>query len=735
MKRGESVDKQFLKNFAVYAHDMLIKSYFKYDPESTPSKAEEYAFCWFSRIIAVRYMEANGFSDHISAFDINMIFADNTEWCEEFIRICGELYKKAPDFFRENEMLCSVLPEGMTGGNGLVKIMLDVLPDTYWQRNVQIIGWLYQFFNSGNKHQVYSKLKNNVKISSENIPAATQIFTPDWIVRFMVQNTLGKLWNECGGNLSFEYMADNAVSAVRNSRSPETLTFIDPCMGCGNILVYAFDAFMKIYRSCGYDDTAAALCILEKNIFGLDIDERSYSLAGFSLLMKAAEYSLEIFGKELKMNLAEYRSVAEKCRFSPEKYSSRLLNCDIFGSLLYGEDIVLPETEKLKDILSGTYDVVVTNPPYMSCGNMNSVLLSFIKENYYDYRSDLFSAFLKRCSDFTKNDGYSGFLTPYVWMFIQSCEKLRRYVFSVYTIRTLVQFEYSSFRDATIPLCMFTMKKDGLSGCGCYIRLSDFKGDMDVQRLKTLEAVADKKCGYVYTASPEIFLKLPNAPVAYWISRRTAEIYENAPVLSVFAAPRKGNSTSDNERFLRRWYEVDYNKINIGCRKLKREETLEKYWFPYNKGGGFRKWYGFNSFVVNWYDDAAEIRKIPTSVIANYKYFMKCGLTWSTLTSGKFSIRWFDEGWIFDNGGCCIFELDEKREYICGLLNSKVFSSLFSELNPTLNFQSGDVANFPVVYKPESRIDELVRECVKISSEEYDSFETSRGFLRHPLLP
>jgi hypothetical protein len=339
-----------------------------------------------------------------------------------------------------------------------------------------------------------------------------------------------------------------------------------------------------------------------------------------------------------------------------------------------------------------------------------------------------------RCCELAEKDGYLGFLTPYVWMFIHSYEKTRRMLFESKNIETLVQFEYSAFNEATVPVCAFTMQNRKTDGCGVYFRLTDFRGGLKIQREKLLEAVADRSCGYVYEACTDNFGMIPDSPAAYWLSRNVAELFVKYPPLGSISAPRKGNSTSDNDRFLRLWYEVDKHKMNLGCSCIDKAETREKRWFPYNKGGGYRKWYGFNDYLIDWYDDASEMRSIPTSVIANYQYFTKAGLTWSTLTSGKFSIRAFGEGYIFDNGGCCIFELGKKKSYICALLNSKVFAYIFGQLNPTLNFQSGEVAKFPFIYKASRRVDRLAEECIAISKAEYDSFETSRDFTRHPLI-
>ena len=705
------MDKLALKSLAVSVKEML-----------GTDGTDEAAFVWFSRLLALRYMSANSLIS-------TGIFSDNNRSDSETAEICealfGSLAKTFPLLFGNKGFF--PVPSGLSA---VAALFGRCLTDDMLRHNVQLTGWLYQFYLTEPK--VRGSMKRGEKISRERIPAATQIFTPDWIVRYMTENTLGRLWTEYCNNADthrWQYLTAKADFSG-NERSPEDITFIDPCMGCGNILVYAFDVFMDIYRSCGYSDSEAARLILSRNLYGLDIDKRACALAEFSLLMKAAEYSPDILHENISLNIREFRSAAENYRGT----SDILKNCDIYGSLLDSSDGELPCDDRLWQILTGKYDIVVTNPPYMSQSSMDGRLLAFLRRKYPDHSSDLFSAFLRRCGDFVRDGGYSGFLTPYVWMFIQSYESLRRYIYSTHNIESLIQFEYSSFRDATVPVCVFTLKKGGQLRNGMYIRLCDFKGDMEVQHEKTLEALRNRECGYVCYAEQSRFLKLPDAPLAYWASERVAELYDECRPLGSYVSPRKGCSTSDNERFLRRWYEVDRNKMNIGCRELTKASSSEKYWFPYNKGGGYRKWYGFNTYMINWRNDGEEIRNAPTSVIANYKYFMKAGLTWSTLTSGSFSIRQFEEGYIFDNGGCCIYDLGNDRDYFCALLNSKVFSYIFVQLNPTLNFQSGEVAKFPVVYAPDARIDALAEKCVRLSREEYDCFETSRDFRRHPLI-
>ena len=634
-----------------------------------------------------------------------------------------------------SEMVFSEAENGrdVEAASQYVTELLTTIPHELWNRNVQLIGQLYQYYNAEQKEAVLGGLKNNTKVTAECLAASTQIFTPDWIAHYMTENTLGRAFAAgCGFDTSgLEYYIERGY--VSRRRSPEEIRLLDPCAGSGNILVCAFDMFMELYRSAGVSDAETVRLILKNNIFGLDIDSRICRIARFALLMRAAEHLSAAELKETELQIYDMEELYAK----GDSFSEQFYGSGMFGSLIR-PDIPPPEEDtkaaKVFKILSGRYSAVVTNPPYMACNNMNSELLGFIRDYYGDARADLFSAFIVRCCELAEQDGYIGLLTPYVWMFIQSYEKLRKKMFTEKTLETLVQFEYSSFDGATVPVCAFTLHNRHTDVKGAYFRLVDFRGGQEVQRQKLLEALSDRKCGYLYEASASDFGMIPGSPAAYWVSGRVRRIYAEYPPLGSISAPRKGNSTSDNDRFLRLWHEVDKHAMNLGSRDIDREDTRRKRWFPYNKGGGYRKWYGFNDYLIDWYDDAAEIRAIPTAVIANYQYFTKPGLTWSTLTSGKFSIRQFGEGYIFDNGGCCIFELGEKKNFICGLLNSKVFAYIFGQLNPTLNFQSGEVAKFPFIYKYSDETDRLVDECTAISEEEYDSFETSRNFKRHPLV-
>ena len=799
---------------------------------------EEVAYTWFNRFIAVRFMEVNEYLpckirvlsavdgrqepdivqnpfdaklDYTSSED-NLIneYQLNNEGDKLFnllfIKVCNDLSKVLPQLFEaEDDYTELLLNISYTDRDGLIYKLVHDIPEEDFNiemgGQVEIIGWLYQYYNTEPKNETFALLKKNVKITKERIPSATQLFTPDWIVRYMVENSLGRMWVQGHPNdflkSQWKYYLEEAeqeesvkaeLAKIREQYAqlqPEDIKVIDPCMGSGHILVYAFEVLMQIYTQMGYAEKEAAISILENNLYGLDIDERAFQLAYFAVMMKARQYHKFILKKQVQCHIypiVESNGVkveqlqyfgAKLDEFSKnsamqemhglikdmhdakeygsiitvENYNWELLKqfvaefdassqMDLFAT--YGIEKtqqLLKDLVAVGEILGQKYEIVVTNPPYMGSANMNTKLNEYVKKKYSDYKSDFFSTFIVRASKMTNKEGYCGFFTPYVWMFIQSYEKLRNYLYSSATIETLIQFEYSAFEEATVPVCTFTFKNAYVKKKGCYLRLVDFRGGMDVQRQKTLEALKNHSCGFYYEQFSDNFSKIPGAPIAYWISKNVLFIYKNGKMLGHLVSPRKGNSTSNNAKFLRLWYEVDNQKMNLCSSEITKESSILKRWYPYNKGGGYRKWYGNNEYLVDWYDDACEIRKIPTAVIANYQYFMKPGLTWSTVSSSNFSIRWFDEGFIFDNGGCCIFDLCDKRKYILALLNSKVFKYIFGQLNPTLNFQSGEVAKFPVIYKISNLIDNISYNCVMLSKNDWDSFETSWDFQKHPLMP
>ena len=392
--------------------------------------------------------------------------------------------------------------------------------------------------------------------------------------------------------------------------------------------------------------------------------------------------------------------------------------------------------EKLKEIISISeamaqkYDVVVTNPPYMGLNGGNSKINDYVKKNYPDSKSDLYAVFIEKCNHMTKKNSLTAMITQHSWMFLSSFEKLRSNMLQVDTINMahLGARAFEEIAGEVVQTTTWIQRKSNIKNYkAVYSRLVDFNS----QQAKEKGFLSHDN---IYDACKENFKKIPGSPVAYWVSDNIMNVYSKSMLLGEIAAPRKGNSTSDNNRFLRIWFEVSNEKMNLHATEIIRKDSMTKRWYPYNKGGGYRKWYGFNEYLVDWYDDAAAIRNIKTSVIANYQYFMKPGLTWSTVSSNNFSIRWFDEGYIFDNGGCCIFELGNRRAYLLALLNSSVFKYIFGQLNPTLNFQSGEVAKYPVLLEENERIDELAITNVNLSKYDWDSFETSWDFTYHPLV-
>ena len=777
---------------------------------------EEVAYTWFNRLIAIRFMEVNDYlpsgvrvlssenkakkePDLVTTpFDTDLEFTsyeqdriiqlkDDNKLDELFrmlfIKQCNKLHDVLPELFEKtddySELLLTV---SFTDSDGvLFHLVHDIEEDDFnveKEGQVQIIGWLYQYYIS-EKHSSVIDIKGGKAIKKEDVPAATQLFTTHWVVQYMVDNSLGRYWiernpeSDLKSKLKF-YVEPENFTTVDEKISPEDLTVFDPCMGSGHILVYAFEVLMQIYLECGYTERDATSRILENNLFGLDIDDRAYQLAYFAVMMKARSYNRRILTRDIKPNVYSIKesnfladswqkiSDDEKFREIFQTVVDTFIDAKEYGSILNVSDadydyalsviddfeqsvpvdfeaqILRGKTDDIRALVNQAklmvkkYTAVVTNPPYMN--KFDAKLKKYIADNFAEYKGDLFSVFMYHNFSFCTPDGYSAFMTPNVWMFIKSYEALRKYIINYKGISSLIQMAKGAFfKEATVDICAFVLHNSH-NDLGDFIRLEDFKGDMEVQKQKVLEALADKSCGYYYETDQTNFSKIPGSPIAYWVSNALLRCYKNGTPLGQIAAPRKGNSTSDNNRFLRLWFEVDINKENYGCKQLVREETLVKRWFPYNKGGGYKKWYGYNEYMIDWYNDAAAIRAIKTAVIANYQYFMKPGLTWSTVTSGGFSLRKFGHGYIFDNGGCCVFELGLKANYILGVMNSIVFKYIFGQSNPTINSQSGEVAKFPVIIERDNRIDSVVDENVAIAKMDWDSYETSWDFKRNPLV-
>ncbi len=777
---------------------------------------EEAAYTWFNRFIALRFMEVNNylpskvrlFTDENGAFKpqilkeamtveldgldrgivLGLLDKQENEALYKYLLItqCNALNAALPGMFEKIANWTELLfPDNLLRADNVLGRMISDIPEEDWKDAVQIIGWLYQYYNTELKDDTFAQLKKNIKITKERIPAATQLFTPDWIVRYMVENSLGRLWLEGHPNAElrdgWKYYLDEAeqepeveaqLAKLREEYKtikPEEIKVIDPCMGSGHILVYAFDVLMQIYTSAGWDQREAAQSILKNNLYGLDIDDRAAQLAYFAVMMKARQYDRRLLSRGIQPNIYSIRESNgiqamtieyfhkndPKLKTDIESIVTEMRDAKEYGSILnitpvdfaglyarfdeIREDINMMQMSaldellplvKCADVLAQKYDVVVTNPPYMGSAGMGAKLLEFVKKEYPDSKSDLFAVFIERCGMLTKRGGYQSMITQHAWMFLSGYERLRVKALAsdIVNMAHLGPRAFEDIAGEVVQTASFVFRRTNIpTYAGQYVRLIDFPSE----RAKE-EAFLSGSCRLFSTKSK--YALLPGSPIAYWVSKNVLSVYNHGVPLGEIAAPRKGNSTSDNNRFLRFWAEIDVNKMNLHSSEITVADSIKRRWYPYNKGGGYRKWYGFNEYLVDWYNDAAAIRSIKTAVIANYQYFMKPGLTWSTVSSNNFSIRQFGSGYIFDNGGCCIFDLGDKSDYLLGLLNSEVFRYIFGQLNPTLNFQSGEVAKFPVIYKSSEEVNTLVKENVHLSTGEYDSYETSWDFKRNPLV-
>lgn len=736
---------------------------------------EEVAYTWFNRFVALRYMEVNDYlPTHIRVFsDINGKFkpeildnalrleldgldsskvatfindnATNELYNYLLLTQCNALNSALPEMFERLDSYTELLlPANLLKDDSVLGRLVSDIPEADWQDAVQIIGWLYQYYNTEPKQEVFDGLKKNKKITKEKIPAATQLFTPDWIVRYMVENSLGRTWLEAYPDSplksEWRYYLEEAeqlpevaselaqIRSIRSGLSPEDITFLDPCMGSGHILVYAFDVLIQIYESAGYRPREAAQLILEKNLFGLDIDKRAYQLAYFALMMKARQYNRRILTLDVKPQV-----------YHPEGWADG----EEFGSLVKVERLEPKPVEQIdqldledydtqlrvwnfKRLLTQKYDVVVTNPPYMGGKGQSPQIIEFLKKNYADVKSDLFSAFVLQCGNLATSSGYTGFLTPYVWMFIQSYEKLRKYIYSQRSISSLIQFEYSAFEEATVPVCTFVLKNDKSSLTGTYLRLTEFKGGMEIQRQKTVEAIENPDCGYRYTASSENFSKIPGSPVAYWASENFLSIFNNSS-LDDYAFCCTGMQTGNNNFYVRNWYEVNYLETSIS--------TINAKFKKYNMGGGSRKWYGNHLNVVLWNEDGEKIKAESGSVIRNEEFYFQEGISWKRIGSSDFYLRYLPEGFIFDQSGDSMFMKNKELiYYLLGFVNSKIALKSFEFIAPTLNLTAGNMRKLPLKYNQSLVIDDLVKKNIELSRKDWDSFENSWDFKKHPLL-
>jgi len=811
---------------AINAKEKGSKSY----KEAFEYIVEEVAYTWFNRLVAIRFMEINDYlpsgirvlssenaaknePDFVTTpFDTDLEFTpfeqdrviqlkDENKLDELFrmlfIKQCNKLHEVLPELFEKtddySELLLTI---SFTDKDGIVHHLVhDIDEDDFnveKEGQVEIIGWMYQYYISKKHEEVIDPLHGKT-IKKEDIPAATQLFTTDWVVRYMVDNSLGRYWIERNPQCKlaekldfFVTPKDGKINYIDEKIYPTDITFFDPCMGSGHILVYAFDVLMEIYRECGYSDRDAALNIVQNNLYGMDIDKRAYQLAYFAIMMKARSYNRRALTKGISNNLSvveesnsidkficddltndseqnkigEYlvdvyrdaQEIGTLQTVEARDYASFIEYLKSVENITYQIEIsttawindTLPkmiQLAKQAEIMSEKYAVVCTNPPYMN--KLEGQLKKFVVDNYKAYSGDLFSVFMYRNFGYCKTEGYSAFMTPNVWMFIKTYENLRKYIINNKHITTLIQMAKGAFfKEATVDIASFVLKNSKCDKHGLYFRLEDFKGDMEVQRQKVLEALTNKDCGYFYEADQSNFSKIPGSSIAYWVSDKFIEAFEKGTRLGEICETRKGLVTSDNNRFLRLWFEVNINNTSFDCSSNEVSKRKIEKWYPHNKGGEFNRWYGNNEYVINWKNNGFEIRNFRDdkgkllSRPQNTNYNFLKALTWSKITSGTFSSRFCKGGFLFDDAAAICYNKNISiLKYCLGFLNSTVAQFTLNVLNPTLNKQISDMGNLVIVIDEREKlvINSIVENNINISKSDWDSFETSWDFQHHPL--
>lgn len=761
------------------------------------STMEEAAYTWFNRFIALRFMEVNNylpshtriFSDEDGNFKpevltdavnleidgldkelvLELLEQQKNEQLYQYIVItqCNALNEGLPEMFERIGGWTELLfPKNLLREDSVIAHMVKDIPESDWNDQVQIIGWLYQYYNSEPKEKVFANLKKNVKISAADIPAATQLFTPDWIVRYMVENSLGRLWTEGHGkpeNANWKYYLEEAeqenavkadlekLRAAYREIQPEQIKIIDPCMGSGHILVYAFDVLMDIYTACGWSERDAAKSILRNNLYGLDIDRRAYQLAYFAVMMKARQYNRRILSAENQPNLANFADVmhvdTSLLSGSLRKFAEQFQFADAYGSLMTvtkpaGLDeavsAFLPtfgmQAEQLEmmmrvaQILTQKYDVVCTNPPYMGGSGMNATLSTYVKKNFPDSKSDLFACFMEKCGQLIKRNGLYAMITQHAWMFLSSYEKLREKL-KMHSIVDMAHLGARAFDEIGGEVVQTT------AFVSCGRRVADFKGTY--VRLVDIVGEWEKEAAYRsgnhrYTAKQENFSKIPGSPIAYWVSENLLNCFDKFSKINDCFSSCSGTSTGNNEKYLRLWHEVDNIKIEFN---QKNNEVTRNKWYPCNKGGAYRKWAGGSEYVMDWENDGNRIKNEPKAFLRNISKIFLPGITWSKLGSSLTSFRYFSNGYICESIGCGLFG---KNDILLALamLNSIVATYTLSIINPTLGRQPGYIGSVPYFVDEQQKpiIKYLVKENINISKADWDSFETSWDFEGHPLV-
>ncbi len=808
---------------------------------------EEVAYTWFNRICAIRFMEVNDYMYPVRvrvlssekegknepdvvtmAPDIDWNFTDKER--EEiidakmnnrlddlfrmlFIKQCNLLHEVLPGLFEETEDYTEMLLNiSFTNEDDVIRMLVDGIDEKDFNittvdedgkaaGQVEIIGWLYQYYNTEPKNKAFAK---KAKITKEEVPAVTQLFTPDWIVRYMVENSLGRMWIEGHPDdelkSKWKYYLDeakqeesvqqelNKIKAEYATLKPEDIKLIDPCMGSGHILVYAFDVFMQIYENAGWSQRDAAQSIIQNNIYGLDIDDRAAQLSYFAVLMKARQYDRRILTRGIEPNVyavqesnginrgqlkyfgtgltdteknvavsqmegllntlndaKEYGSLLNVEDYDWELLEKFVENTDTESQIsfdTYGLDETVEQLKqliKIGKVMAQKYEIVATNPPYAGTSNLSAKVNNFVKKNYPDSKADLFAVFIERCGEMIKKNGYQAMITMHSWMFLSSFEKLRVKL-QQQTIVNMAHLGARAFEEIggeVVQTTSFVLsKKHADKYVGIYCRLVEPNNQAEKEK----SFICKEK---IYRAKQNDFKKIPGSPVAYWVNEKVYHVFENGVRFKTIGDTRQGMATSDVNRFTRLWYEVDCCNIGWNYSKLDSTEDGVHTWYPYIKGGTFRKWYGNEDYLVNWKfngkevkEYAAKLYKSYSRTIKNISEYLKPCISWGMVTTNNLSVRYYPEGHIFDIAGCCCFSNDDVRLYLLGFLNSCIANTFCKILNPTINMNVGDIGNLPLIVSKtyKEKVDFGVERCIELAKLDWNSFETSWDFKCHPLI-
>ena len=828
------------------------------------SMIEEVAYTWFNRFIAVRFMEVNDYlpckirvlsavdgrqePDIVqNPFDAKLDYTSAEEELISqhqmnnegdklfnmlFVKVCNDLSKVLPQLFEaEQDYTELLLNISYTDQDGLIYKLVHDIPEDNFDVNavdeegkpvgqVEIIGWLYQYYNTEPKNGTFALLKKNVKITKERIPSATQLFTPDWIVRYMVENSLGRLVisgqlvvdsgqslvnseeeriakeKELAERFGWKYYLPEAKQdadvreqlnqLTTNNYSPETIKVIDPCMGSGHILVYAFDVLMQIYTQMGYTDKDAALSILENNLYGLDIDKRAFQLAYFAVLMKARQYHkfilkkqpqchiyaiaesnginmkhLAYFGAQLDElakpvalnqmqeliatlhDAKEYGSIISVADYDWDLLRQFAAEFDISGEMNLFDSFGIEATQQrlqelvaVGEVLAQKYEVVVTNPPYMGSGGMGAKLSAYVKQNYPDTKSDMSTVMMEKMLAMCSKNGFMAMINIPVWMFLSSYEKLRNNILKQNSYLNMLHFGRGVFGSDFGTTAFVIAKKHTDNYIASYRRLFEKQGAVDSVNVKEQWFFEGKG---KYVAKQENFAKIPGAPVAYWVSEKVIDLFGKNKISDI-ASAKSGMTTTNNERFLRFWFEVEIRRIGFGYKSI--DDTVDRLykWFPFCKGGDFRRWAGNECYVVNWFNNGEEIRKAAQGAsggrLVNIDCALQKSIVWTKISSSIICLRYKNTGLFFSDAAPGLFSDDEKLMYILGLMNTKYAMKIINLINPTLNFVPGTIASIPIFdgLPCISEVKQLVKQNISLSKSDWDAFETSWDFTKHPLL-